>query len=124
VLVEDNVVHGFSKVGVHLVEKGGGVCRRLSTEGFGILSHAEDAVDFVAVNFRDLVLGHVFNVVVVLYQGVGIYTLLICGLEAAGEDTRVFFVEQDVDSWQAYLFSGVFPVAFVAFSAGKEPLDT
>lgn len=97
-LIKDDVVHGLGKVNVHLVEQSGGISRRLTAESFSVLGHSENAVHLVAVNFGNLVFGHVFNIVVVLYQGISVDSLLVSSLEATREDSGVFFVEQNVDA--------------------------
>jgi hypothetical protein len=77
VLVEDDLVHGLGKVDRNLVEKCCCVSGGLAAECLGVLSHQENAVGLVGVNFGDLVLGHVVDVVVVLDQGISISALLV-----------------------------------------------
>ena len=68
VLVEDDLVHGLGELKVDLAQEGGGIRRALTSELLGILSHAEDSVDFLVVDLWDLVSRHVLNVEVVFEE--------------------------------------------------------
>ena len=57
---------------------------------------------------------HVFNIKVVLQQGVSHGSGVVCLLESLGELSRIFVVEQDLDSVELALFLGVFPVALIS----------
>ena len=65
-------------------------------------------------------LGHVLDIVVVLNQSIGINTLLVGGSEAASENSRVLFIEENENSSKTDLFSGVFPEAFKAIGLRQE----
>jgi len=119
-LVEDDLVHGFGEVNVDLVEESGGVGGGLATETLGVLGHGEDTADLVVVHLRDLVLGHVLDVVVILKESVSLDTLVEGCLEPRGENNGIFLIEQNEDAVEAAFLLGVFPVAVVAFSACSE----
>ena len=112
-LVEDDVVHGLGEVGIDLVQKRGCVCGTLASEGLRVLSHRQDAIDLVVVNFRDLVLWHVLNIVTVLDKSVGIDTVLIGALEALDELFGLFLVKNDEDTSKTGLQLGDFPDTLV-----------
>lgn len=108
-LVEDDVVHGLREVSIDFVQKRGRVCGTLASEGLRVLGHRQDAVDLVVVNFRDLVLWHVLNVVAVLDESIGIDTVLISALEALDELLGLLLVKNDEDTSKAGLQLGDFP---------------
>jgi len=73
------------------------------------LGHGEDSVDLVVVNFWNLVLWHVLNVVVVLDESISVDTVLIGVLKAINELFGVFLVKDDEDARQSTLQLGDFP---------------
>ena len=118
-LVEDDVVHGLGEVGVDLVEQGGGVSRALTSQGLRVLGHGQNAVDLVVVDLRNLVLGHVLNVVVVLDESVSIDTVLIGAFKALNELLRLLLVKDDEDTCKAALQLGDFPDTLEALRLGQ-----
>ena len=63
-------------------------------------------------------LWHVFDIVVVLYQCVGILAFHVSCLKTSGEDLRVLLVEVNENSGKTDFLSGIFPETFksVCFS--------
>lgn len=92
-LVKDYFVHSLGKVKVDLAEEGGGVRGALASEGLGVLGHAEDSVDLLIVNLWYLMGRHIFNIVVIFYQGVSMYSISISLFESASEYSRILFVK-------------------------------
>ncbi len=88
------------------------------------MSHRQHSIYLVNLDFRNLMLGHVLDIVVVLNQSIGINTLLVGGSEAASENSRVLFIEENENSSKSDFFSGVFPEAFKAISLGQELHDS
>ena len=103
VLVENYVVHRLRKVSVYLVQVLCRFSRGLTAKRLRVLGHGKDAIDLVIVNLRDLVLGHVFNVVAVLYESVRVDTVLESPLKALNELFGVLIIEDDKDSRETAL---------------------
>lgn len=114
-LVEDDLVHCFGKFKVDLTEQDGRIRRTLSSKLFGVLSHTEDSVDLLVVNFWDLMSWHVLNVKVVLKEGVCHFSGVVSMLKSFGELSWIFFIKENKNSVKSDLLFGVLPVAFVSF---------
>jgi len=59
------------------------------------LSHGKNSVHLFAFNLRNLMFWHVFDVVVILDESIGIDTFVVSGSKPASENSRVFFIEKD-----------------------------
>ena len=60
--------------------------------------------------------GHVLDVVVVLYEGVCVYSILVSLLESFQKLSRIFLVKEGVDAIKPALFLSVFPKTLESFS--------
>ena len=119
VLVKDDLVHGLGEVHINLIQKSSGIGGGLASESLSVLSHLEHAVGLVGINFGNLMLGHVVNVVIVFDQGISLTALLMSSGEATCEDLWVLVLEVDEDSCKADLLTSIFPETFIAVSLGK-----
>jgi hypothetical protein len=68
------------------------------------------------VNFGNLMSRHVFDIIVVSYHRISIYSRHVGLLESFGEYSGVFLVKENEYSIKAALFLGVFPVALVSLA--------
>ena len=80
------------------------------------MGQTKDSVDLLIVNFRNLMSRHVFDIIVVSYHRISIYSRHVGLLESFSEYSGVFLVKENEYSIKAALFLGVFPVALVSLA--------
>ena len=88
-----------------------------------VLGHTQDSVDFIVVDFWDLMGWHVFDIEVVFDERISHDSGVISNLESLGEFSWVLIIEQDLDSMKSALFFGVLPVTFISFRLKEILLD-
>jgi hypothetical protein len=120
VLVKNDFVHSLGEVDVDLVEEGSGVRGGLTTETLGVLRHGEDTANLVVVDFGNLVLGHVLNIVVILQESISLDTLVEGGFKPGRKNNGIFFIKENVNTVKTALLLSVLPESVIAFSTRSE----
>jgi len=62
---------------------------------------------------------HIFDIVVILNQSIGINTLLVGCFKSTGKNSWVFFIEKYENTCKSDFFSSVLPKTFITISLGK-----
>ena len=63
---------------------------------------------------------HVFNVIVVLDQGISVNPACVRCLEPSHKDSRVFCIEENVNTVESAFLLGAFPVALISLRFRQE----
>jgi hypothetical protein len=116
-LVKNDLIHSFGEVDVYLIKQGCGIRGRFTSQSLTVLGHRKNAIDLVGINFRNLMLWHVFNIIAIFYERVGHNTLVESSLESSCENLWVFFIKQYENSVESALFFGVLPETVITLSS-------